>query len=253
MTYPPPGPQYGAPQGYPPGPNYGAPPPMPGPPRGSNPAVWIVVGVVAVVAVAAALFMVVGGSSGSGADTAAPESALPTSPEPPADPLTTSRAAFPGLVPQGSGEFGDAYGSGTCFAYEPSDVYRLKFEQLKSSPWQRMWECNGGGDDNYGYSILFFDSPSAAAAAVAALPQHELSAGHKAGARQTHHSWIEPDPPGPLQPYYYTANLVVSFESDPLRDTYLIYTSHHGTSRDPQSAPPPADEKLADWWAQAPL
>jgi serine/threonine-protein kinase len=61
------------------------------------------------------------------------------------------------------------------------------------------------------------------------------------------------DPNGPLQPFYQTAKLVVSFESDPAHANYLVYVSNHGTSGAPETAPPSAQDALTAWWASAPL
>ncbi|MEV0293094.1 protein kinase [Nocardia sp. NPDC050710] len=247
------------PPGYPPqyGPNHGAPAPRPS--RGYSGLIAVlVVGLTVMVVVAVGLIAVLVIDSEPSADTAAsPATSMPpaASPVPDADSLAASRRAFPNLLPQDSGLWGEGYQDSECTARRPADGIRLKDEPLRSSSWVVAWECERevNDADHMSYTILGYESPAAARAVVARLPLSTATQGHKAGAPHTQHTWIVADPLGPLQPYYYTAKMVVSFENDPTRANYLLYVSHAGTSKHPQAAQPSADVRLADWWSLAPL
>ncbi|MEV6427419.1 protein kinase [Nocardia sp. NPDC051463] len=249
-----------APPGYPPPnvPNYVGPLPMP-PSRSTGAIGWLVLGVVVVVVAVVAFLGVMAFDSDSGEDSAAsPAPSVPVSTPAalPADPLAPSRRAFPNLLPQGTGAFGDAeLQDAECLARKPADGVRLKDELLQASRWVVAWECSRGiADSNHmNYTILGYESAGAAQAVVAALPPNNAMPSRKDGAGQTAHLWIVPDPPGPLAQFYHTAKLVVGFESDPARANYLLYTSYHGTSGDPRTAPPSAQEAVLTWWAAAPL
>ncbi len=209
-----------------------------------------------VVAVVALLAVVMGGEESS--DTAAsPATSGPraVTPSGAADPLTASTRAFPRLLPPGGVDAGEGYQDAECTAYEPDDGFVPRDEPMRSSSWTIAWQCDRVIDDQsyMSYTILGYRSPAAARATVAALPSHTETPGLKSGSRHTRHGWIVPDPPGPLQPYFYTAKMVISFEDDPARADYLLYISHRGTSKSPQSLQPSADVDIAEWWSAAPL
>jgi serine/threonine-protein kinase len=233
--------------------NYGGPQPVP--PRRSSAAVgWIGLGVV--VAVVAVIGVMAFGSRSEedSATSSGPPSAPATSPSRQPDPLAPSRRAFPNLLPQGANPFGNAaYQDASCMSRKPADGLRLKDEPLQSSRWVTAWECSRDVADTHhmNYTILAYDSPAAAQAVVAALPPNTATPGRKSGAAQTAHLWIVPDPPGPLAQFYHTAKLVVSFESDPARSSYLLYVSDHGATGAPQT--PSVQDAVTAWWAAAPL
>jgi serine/threonine-protein kinase len=241
----------------PPGPSYGGPQQVP-PRRSSGTVGWAVLGVVVAVVAVVAVIGVMAFGSGSeeeSATSSGPSSAPATSPAPP-DPLAPSRRAFPNLLPQGANPFGNAaYQDASCMSRKAADGLRLKDEPLQSSRWVTAWECSRDVSDtnHMNYTILAYDSPAAAQAVVAALPPNTATPGRKSAAAQTAHLWTVPDPPGPLAPFYHTAKLVVSFESDPARSNYLLYVSDHGTSGAPQTAPPSVQDAVTAWWAAAPL
>ncbi|MFQ6327887.1 protein kinase domain-containing protein [Nocardia sp. CWNU-33] len=249
-----------APPGYPPpnGQNYGGAQPMP-PSRSTGAIGWLVLGVVVAVVAVVAFLGVMAFDSDPGEDSAAspaPSTTVSTPTALPADPLAPSRRAFPSLLPQGTGAFGDAeFQDAECMARKPADGVRLKDELLQTSRWVVAWECSRDvADSNHmNYTILGYESAAAAQAVVAALPPNTATPSRKNGAGQAAHLWIVPDPTGPLAQFYHTAKLVVSFESDPARSNYLLYMSYHGTSGDPQTAPPSAQDAVLTWWAAAPL
>ncbi|WP_054814478.1 serine/threonine-protein kinase [Nocardia arizonensis] len=221
----------------------------------------LAVGVVAMIVVAVGVLAVVVIGDESSSDTAAaspsstsagPRSAVPTGAP---DRLTASKRAFPRLLPQEPGMRGDGYQDAACTAFRPSDLYQPQEAALRSSRWTIAWECVRVSSDSsrLNYTILGYDSPGNAQDAVAALPAGTETAGVKAGVPYTRRMWVVQDPPGPLQPYFYTSKMVVSFDDDPSRAEYLVYVSHLGTSRNPQSAQPSADAEVADWWSRAPL
>ncbi|WP_228002996.1 serine/threonine-protein kinase [Nocardia australiensis] len=253
-----PSPSPGYPPSPPPGPNFGGPHSMPS--RGSSGAtMWIVLGVVAVVVVLLAVIALValGWRSGEDADVSSGVTAPLTAPStPPADPLAVSRRAFPNLLPQGTGPFGDtAYQDAECVSTKPANGLRVKDEPLQSSRWVAAWECSRDVSDtkHMNYTILAYDSPATARAVVVALPSNTATPGRKKDATQNAHLWTVPDPPGSLTQDYETAKLLVSFESDPARSSYLLYVSYHGTSGDPRNAPPSARDAVSAWWSAAPL
>ncbi|MFQ6395002.1 protein kinase domain-containing protein [Nocardia sp. KC 131] len=252
-TYPPPN-----------GPNYGGSQPLPVPTKRSSAAIGLIVLGVVIVVVAVVAFMgVMAFDSGPDEDSAASPVPATTVPPPPptaaaaaSDPLAQSRRAFPNLVPQGAGPFGDAeFQDAECMARKPAEGVRLKDELLQSSRWLLAWECTRDiSDSNHmNYMILGYESSAAAQSVVAALPANIATPVRKSGAVQTVHQWFVPDPPGPMAEFYHTARMVVSFESDPVRSNYLLYVSNHGTSGAPQTAPPSAQDAVANWWAAAPL
>jgi serine/threonine-protein kinase len=245
---------------YPPpnGPNYGGPQPVPAK-RSSAAIGLIVLGVVVVVVAVVAFMGLMAFDSGPDEDSAAspaPATTVPTPTAQASDPLAQSRRAFPNLVPQGTGSFGDAgFQDAECMARKPAEGVRLKDELLQSSHWVVAWECTRDiSDSNHmNYMILGYESSVVAQSVVAALPANIATPVRKSGAVQTVHQWIVPDPPGSMAQFYHTAKMVVSFESDPVRSNYLLYVSNHGTSGDPRTAPPSAQDAVANWWAAVPL
>jgi hypothetical protein len=224
---------------------------------------WIAVGLVVAVIVAVGALAIVGmgmdqesGESGSGSPqqsatqlSTAPSAAVP-------DPFATSRRAFPNLVPQGRDTVGEAYQGASCSAARRGAELRLQDEPLLSSPWVSAWECDRRDrtTTQMNYTILEFASAADARAAVDSLPVNQASTGSKGGVPLSAHRWIVSDPPGPSQPYYHTAKLVVSFETDPAHSNFLLYVSNRGPfGIIPQATPPSAQDALTAWWDGAPL
>jgi hypothetical protein len=243
------------------GPNAGGPHPMSE--RGRSTAVllgWTACGIVVAVIAVIGTLVVVGWQS-EGPDNAAvpPPAATATSTVTAAAPdaMAKSRKLFPNLVPQGKDNHGEAYQDARCFAAKAGDQLRLRDEPLKSSPWVGAWECDRQEKTTtqMSYTILEYASAADARAMVQALPANVATADKKSGVPVTTHRWVVEDPPGPLQPYYHTVKLVVSFESDPARSNFLVYVSNYGTSGGVQTIPPTpsAQDALTAWWDAAPL
>ncbi|WP_332839094.1 serine/threonine-protein kinase [Nocardia bovistercoris] len=168
--------------------------------------------------------------------------------------LNASRRAFPRLLPQlPNARVG--YQGAECGNYRNTGGFEPREEALRGTPWTIAWDCERIINDSthMTFTILGYDSPEEAEAVADSLPALSRVEGVKNGVEYTRYSWIVSDPPGPLQPYYYTAKTVIGFPDDPQHARYLISVTHHGTSRHSQSVQPSADVDIADWWNQAPL
>ncbi|WP_062984909.1 serine/threonine-protein kinase [Nocardia anaemiae] len=234
--------------------------PQPTPDHGRNTAVlvgWIAVGIVVAVVVVLGTLVVVGWKSEGPPDAAVPPPATSTTAAAASDALAKSRRLFPNLVPQGKEDFGEAYQDARCMASEAGEPLGIEDEPLKSSPWVTAWECHRETQTTtqMSYTIIEYASAADARAVVQALPANVATAGKKSGIPVNTHRWTVEDPPGPLQPFYHTAKLVVSFESDPARANFLVYVSNHGTAGGVQTVPPTptAQDALTAWWDAAPL
>ncbi|WP_433525526.1 protein kinase domain-containing protein [Nocardia pseudovaccinii] len=234
--------------------------PQPTPDHGRSTAVlagWIAVGIVVAVIAVMGTLVVVGWESEGPPDAAVPPPVTATTAAAPSDVLAKSRRLFPNLVPQGKDDFGEAYQDARCMASEAGEPLGIEDEPLKSSPWVTAWECHREtqATTQMSYTILEYASAADARAVVQALPANVATAGRKSGIPVNTHRWVVEDPPGPLQPFYHTAKLVVSFESDPVRSNFLVYVSNHGTAGGVQTVPPTptAQDALTAWWDAAPL
>ncbi|MEV5836178.1 protein kinase [Nocardia sp. NPDC052112] len=234
--------------------------PQPTPDRGRSTAVligWIAVGIVAAVIAVMGTLVVVGWDSEGPPDSAVPPPVTSTAVAAPSDALAKSRRLFPNLVPQGKEDFGEAYQDARCMASEAGEALGVEDEPLKFSPWITAWECHRETQTTaqMSYTILEYPSAADARAVVQALPANIATAAKKSGIPVNTHRWVVEDPPGPLQPFYHTAKLVVSFESDPARSNFLVYVSNHGTAGGVQTVPPTptAQDALTAWWDAAPL
>ncbi|MGY4103339.1 protein kinase domain-containing protein [Nocardia sp. R16R-3T] len=218
---------------------------------------WIAVGIVVAVIAVMGTFVIVGWDSAGQPDSAVPPPVTSTAAAAPSDALAKSRRLFPNLVPQGKEDFGEAYQDARCMASKAGEPLRIEDELLKSSPWITAWECHREtqASTQMSYTILEYPSVADARAVVQALPANVATAGKKSGIPVNTHRWVVEDPPGPLQPFYHTAKLVVSFESDPARSNFLVYVSNHGTAGGVQTVPPTASaqDALTAWWDAAPL
>ncbi|WP_329412581.1 serine/threonine-protein kinase [Nocardia vinacea] len=218
---------------------------------------WIVVGIVVAVIAVMGTLVVVGWESEGPPDAAVPPPVTSMTAAAPSDALAKSRRLFPNLVPQGKDDFGEAYQDARCMASEAGEPLGIEDELLKSSPWITAWECHREtlAATQMSYTILEYASAADARAVVQALPANVATAGKKSGIPVNTHRWVVEDPPGPLQPFYHTAKLVVSFESDPVRSNFLVYVSNHGTAGGVQTVPPTptAQDALTAWWDAAPL
>ena len=221
---------------------------------------WIAVGIVVAVFAVMGTFVVVGWDSESPDNAAVPPpaaTATSATAATPADAMAKSRKLFPNLVPPGKDDSGEAYQDAHCFASQAGEPLRLSDEPLESSPWVSAWECDRESQttSQMSYTILEYASAADARAVVQSLPANIATMDKKSGVPVTTHRWAVEDPPGPLQPYYHTAKLVVSFESDPARANFLVYVSNHGMTSGVQTVPPTptAQDALTAWWDAAPL
>ncbi len=265
MTGPGPGPgpgpvngASGPPPGYPHGPNPPGAQPVPPRRRLAGLIGVLALGLAVVVALTVGMVVVLVSRSDAGEGTAAaPATALPkaASPAPAPDPLAASRRAFPTLLPQEAGNIGEGFEEATCYAEKRGDRLSIDEEALTSSPWVLAWECRRDVDNPFGmsYTVLEYQSAAAARAVIETLPTNAATPGRKSGVPFTQHLWIRADPPGPVPSHYYTAKLVVGFPTDTNHANYLVYASHRGPARNPQSPLRPAEDELAEWWTTTPL
>ncbi|KZM70144.1 serine/threonine-protein kinase [Nocardia terpenica] len=242
--------------------------------RPSNALIWLAVGLtvvlVAVVAVGTTLWLGSGHHRGKPVRAEPPRPSVvpppvpttrapaPTSisPAPPPDPRSQAQSGFSALLPPGSNTtVGYAYQDASCAWKKPGEAGTvLQDEPLKSGPWQGVWECTpkaAGTGLSIAYAVVVYDSPAAVQAAVAALPAKSAVPGYKQGIAYNAHSWAIPDRYDPA--HYETAQLAVTFDSDPLRADTLLYVRLWGGSGAPDTAPPSAHEAVAEWWEAAPL
>lgn len=214
----------------------------------------LILGVVAVVALAVGVFVVVQTRTDSAAVPAhevAPVTSAPSRTVA-SDPFMMSRKAFPRLLPQGSGTEGTGYGDTTCYAHRPEEKLRIDEPSLSAGPWLIAWEClaAAGSAGAMDYTILQYDSPRTVEDVLDDLPPAIESVGRKDGEPVIQRVWLETET---RQSLTSTAELVVAFPADSPRGSYLLYAGHTGASRHPQAPLPSADEQLVAWWAQAPL
>jgi serine/threonine-protein kinase len=249
------------PGGFPPNPAV----PQPVSKAPSNALLWGVLGVVALVVVAVIGFLVLpGGASpkaagphaGSPMPASASGGSTPTGTRR-SDPVTEAQQSFPTLLPQGESEDGDAYqGRVSCQrsrAGQPGKVLQSdsptsvtrRSDPLASASWVGAWECTSR-QTSLSYAIAVFDSPAAAQAALAAAPTTRTTTGTKDGAPFSVRSWVVPQ-----NMQAETAEMLVSFESDPARANTLLYAYDTGPVE--MMADIPAHELLAKWWDQTPL
>ncbi|WP_308166690.1 serine/threonine-protein kinase [Nocardia albiluteola] len=240
--------------------------------RSSNAVLWAVIGVVAVlVVVVAGIFILSDGSphrstgvnpglrqTGPATDTARPTGGAPPSatsaPGHQPDPVAAIARNFPTLLPQGDSGSGDAYqGRVACERSaqgQPGKVLQTAGQTRRSDPlaqanWLGAWECTSRRT-SLGYAIVVFDTAANARAALAAVPPNTTASGSKGDSSYSQRSWAESD-----DEHTETAEMVVSFDSDPARATAVLYAFDSG-SAEPGSDTPP-HEVLAQWWDKTPL
>lgn len=240
--------------------------------RSSNALLWAVLGVVAVlVLVVAGFFMLSGGSphrstgvnpglrqTGPATDTARPTGAAPPSatsaPGQQPDPVAAMQQHFPTLLPQGDSGSGDAYqGRVACERStqgRPGKVLQTGDQIRRSDPlaranWLGAWECTSR-QTSLGYAIVVFDTAENARAALAAVPPNTTASGTKGDTTYTQHSWTDSD-----DPRTDTAEMAVSFDSDPARATAVLYAYDSAAAAQGSDTPP--REVLAQWWDKTPL
>ena len=215
----------------------------------------LILGVVAVLALAVGVFVVVQLRTDPAATSEPEAAAAPTTTESRAvtsDPFMASRKAFPRLLPQGSVTEGPGHGDTTCFAHRRGDTLRIGEPVLADGPWLVAWEClaSAGSERSMDYVILQYESPRVVADVLDRLPPSVESEGRKDGEQVTQRLWVQAAAGQVLR---HTANLAVAFPAESPRGAYLLYATHTGASRHPLAPLPSADEQLAAWWEDAPV
>ncbi|WP_084530774.1 serine/threonine-protein kinase [Nocardia miyunensis] len=224
----------------------------------SNLLLWSVLGVVALLIVAGLGFFALSGGSHPGPNAKAPATGSGAAPTTrPSDPVTEVEQSFPTLLPQGGSNTGDAYQGrvscqrsqlgqpGKVLESDPATSVVRRTDPLASANWLGAWECTSRLT-SLSYAIAVFDSPAAAQAALAAAPTSGGTTGSKGDTSFTVRNWIVPQS---MQTE--TAEMLVSFESDPALSNTLLYAYDTGPVE--MMADTPAHEVLARWWDQTPL
>ncbi|WP_051186952.1 serine/threonine-protein kinase [Nocardia tenerifensis] len=234
------------PMGYaPPGPAY------PPPARRSNTGLIVAIAlIVVVVLVGAGVAIATLGKS----DSASPlDFGKPPAAGTPAEPSTVAKA-FPEILPQGvDTQFGFGSGKGyhdkTCFLQTAkSDNKVSSDDDVPAFPkWQTGWNCWGVPINEPDFIAVAFASPEDAAAAARALPSNTKSTERNGGKSYTTYRWQKSGSGFP------DGFLVVSFESDPARSSYLFYAKVTLTDSQPDSGFGLTQSKFKSWFAQLPL
>lgn len=237
--------------------------------RSSNALLWGVLGVVVLLILIVAGFVLLSGGSPDRTETPNPGgrpvvsgTAKPTdvasatsgtAPGRAPDPLAAITQAFPTLLPQGDSDSGDAYqGRVACQRSgqgAPGRVLQTgqsrRSDPLGRANWLGAWECTSRRTA-LGYAIVVFDTAENARAALAAVPPNTTAPGTKGDVAYTERSWTASAGDGTE-----VAEMVVSFDSDPARQTAVLYAYDNGAAE--LNSDSPAHEVLAQWWDKTPL
>ncbi|MEU2030195.1 serine/threonine-protein kinase [Nocardia amamiensis] len=250
-------PSYPAAQAMPPN----APPPMgfaphqpPGyPPERRSHTGLIVMVVLIVVALLGGVGIVAAKVGFSNSDSASPLDLGTKTPTGPADPGTLAKA-FPNLLPQGvetkyNVGSGPGYRDKTCFlnTAEPGDKVSAADGVPDFPNWATAWNCWGTPINEPDYVLVAFKSPQDAQAAVRDLPSNTAATERNNGKSYSTYRWQTSG--GGLPDGF----LVVEFEDDPARSSYLLFATVTLTDRIPTSGFGMPAAAFEDWFADLPL
>ncbi|MBF6296829.1 protein kinase [Nocardia amamiensis] len=250
-------PSYPAAQAMPPN----TPPPMgyaphqpPGyPPERRSHTGLIVMVVLIVVALLGGVGIVAAKVGFSNSDSASPLDLGTKTPTGPADPGMLAKA-FPNLLPQGVDTkynvgSGPGYRDKTCFlnTAEPGDKVSAADGVPDFPNWATAWNCWGTPINEPDYVLVAFKSPQDAQAAVRDLPSNTAATERNNGKSYSTYRWQTSG--GGLPDGF----LVVEFEDDPARSSYLLFATVTLTDRIPTSGFGMPAAEFEDWFADLPL
>lgn len=249
------------PDGGAPNPTNGS--PWSGPPTRSS-ALIVGLAVVAVVALAAVVTLFAAARNNSGSTSArastsplATNSATATSV---AAPTPTDRVAvhqaFPVLAPPNDDAFGNTYGVAAydkqgCGWKKRGDTLTVGLNSLSltHTDWATAWDCNRDAHRSTGtpgYFIIAYETPEAAAAALATTHAGSVKTSEVNGG-QTYSVYHRKTVVSEIWNHYSTTT---SFESDPKRSRYVLY-GYLGDR--PDVSDEVVDGALMSWWNALPL
>ncbi|MEV6554594.1 protein kinase [Nocardia sp. NPDC051756] len=246
-------PNSGAVQAFPPPPmGYGpANPGYPPPARRSNTGLIVVI-VLIVVVVLVVAGVVIANLSKSDPSSPLDFGKTPAS-DTPADPTTVAKA-FPKILPQGvDTQFGIGSGKGyhdkTCFldTAKAGDKISSDDDVPDFPKWATGWNCWGVPINEPDFIMVAFKTPDDAKAAVRDLPSNTKSTERNGGKSYTTYRWQKSDGGFP------DGFVVVSFESDPARSSYLFFAKVTLTDSQPDSGFGMTQSKFKGWFADLPL
>ncbi|MFD6157881.1 serine/threonine-protein kinase [Nocardia sp. NPDC060256] len=171
----------------------------------------------------------------------------------PADPTTVAKA-FPQILPQGvDTRFGIGSGKGyhdkTCFldTAKAGDKISSDDDAPAFAKWQSGWNCWGVPINEPDFIAVAFKTPEDATAAVRDLPSNTKATERNGGKSYTTYRWQKSESGFP------DGFLVVSFESDPARSSYLFFAKVTLTDSQPDSGFGMTQQKFKAWFANLPL
>ncbi|WP_433657219.1 protein kinase domain-containing protein [Nocardia sp. CA-128927] len=171
----------------------------------------------------------------------------------PADPTTVAKA-FPKILPQGvDTQFGIGSGKGyhdkTCFldTAKAGDKISSDNDVPDFPKWETGWNCWGVPINEPDFIAVAFKSPDDAKAAVRDLPSNTKATERNGGKSYTTYRWQKTSSGFP------DGFMVVSFESDPARSSYLFFAKVTLTDSQPDSGFGLTQQKFKAWFADLPL
>ncbi|WP_067470939.1 serine/threonine-protein kinase [Nocardia amamiensis] len=247
-------PSYPAAQGIPPTPPMGYVPNQPPgyPPERRSHTGLIVLVVLVVVALLGGIGIVAAKVGFSNSDSASPLDLGTKTPTGPADPGTLAKA-FPNLLPQGVDTkynvgSGPGYRGKTCFlnSAEPGDKVSAANGVPDFPKWATAWNCWGTPINEPDYVLVAFKSPQDAQAAVRDLPSNTSATERNNGKSYSTYRWQS----GSGLPDGF---LVVDFDDDPARSSYLLFATVTLTDSIATSGFGMPAAEFEDWFADLPL
>ncbi|MGY5282538.1 hypothetical protein ACXGSC_31740, partial [Nocardia gipuzkoensis] len=168
-----------------------------------------------------------------------------------ADKLAT---AFPELLPQGvDTKYGIGSGPGyrgkTCFlsTAKPGGKVSSANGVPDFAKWATAWNCWGTPIAEPDYVLIGFTSPEDARAAVRDLPSNTAATERNSGKSYSTYRWQEASGGSP------DGYLVVDFDDDPARSSYLLFATVTLTDSNPSSGFGITTPKFKAWFADLPL
>ncbi|MFI6041363.1 protein kinase [Nocardia sp. NPDC051321] len=171
----------------------------------------------------------------------------------PADPAAVAKA-FPKILPQGvDTQFGIGSGKGyhdkTCFldTAKAGDKISSDADAPDFPNWQSGWNCWGVPINEPDFIAVAFKTPEDAKAAVRDLPSNTKATERNGGKSYPTYRWQKSASGFP------DGFLVVSFDSDPARSSYLFFAKVTLTDSQPDSGFGLTQQKFKAWFADLPL
>ncbi|MFE7741941.1 protein kinase [Nocardia sp. NPDC057455] len=186
-------------------------------------------------------------------DSASPLDFGTTTPAGPSDADKLAKA-FPELLPQGVDTkydigSGPGYRGKTCFlgTAKPGGKVSSANGVPDFPNWAKAWNCWGTPIAEPDYVLIGFKSPQDAQAAVRDLPSNTAATERNGGKSYSTYRWQEKASGFP------DGYLVVDFDDDPARSSYLLFATVTLTDSNPSSGFGITAAKFKTWFAELPL